>query len=87
MGTGKRFLNGTLTGYSPATLAVMKEAYAKGWSLISHRYRGEESVEDARLRPAEAIVAVTPANATDADAIVRMAIDLVNIEERDFRPL
>jgi hypothetical protein len=64
----------------------MKQAFAKSWSLISHRYRGEESIEDARLRLAEAIVAVTPANASDADAIARMAIDLVNIEERDFRP-
>lgn len=83
---GERFLSGTLTGYQPHVLTLMREAFDKSWALISSKYRGQDSTDDARLRLAEAIVAVTPPHAADADVIARMAIDLLMIEERNFRP-
>ena len=86
MPKAQQLLDGTLSGYPPPTLSLMKEAFAKGWLLISSRYQTVEASAKGRLRLARAIVDVTPANATDAEAIVRMAIDLVNIEERDLGP-
>ena len=60
----------------------MKEAFAEGWPLISKRYPSVEAAAQGRLRLANAIVAVTAANASDPNSIVRMAMDLLNIEER-----
>jgi hypothetical protein len=81
----RQLIDGTLPGYPPPTLALMKEAFGKGWSLVSHRYQGVEATAEARLRFAAAIVAVTPQDATSADDVARMAIDLMTIEERDLK--
>jgi hypothetical protein len=86
MPKAQQLLNGTLSGYPPPTFSLMKEALAKAWPLISKRYQSIEATARGRLSLASAIVAVTPSNASEADAIVRMAIDLVNIEERDLKP-
>ena len=86
MPKAQQLLDGTLSGYPPPTLALMKEALAKAWPLISRRYQGVEATAQGRLRLAGAIVAVTPPDASDANSIMRMAIDLLNIEERNFLP-
>ncbi len=86
MPKAQQLLEGTLSGYPPPTLSLMKEAFAKGWPLVSGRYQSVEATAQGRLRFAGAIVAVTPADATEAETIVRMAIDLLTIEERDAPP-
>lgn len=84
MPQAQQLVDGNLTGYPPPTLSLMKEAFAKSWSIVSGRYQGAEATAAARLRLAGAVVAVTPKDATSADDIARMAIDLVTIEERDM---
>ena len=86
MPKAEQFLNGTLTAYPPPTLTAMKEAFAKSWRLISDRYRDAEARAKARLTLAGAIVAATPKDAASADDIARMAIDYINIVERDSTP-
>jgi hypothetical protein len=86
MPKAQQLLDGTLSGFPPPILAVMKEGFASGWPLIAKRYATVEAIAKGRLQLARAIVDVTPPNATSPDAIVRMAIDLVNIEERDSGP-
>jgi hypothetical protein len=65
---------------------MMKEAFAESWHLISDRYRDVEARARARLTLAGAIVAATPNDAVSADDIARMAIDYINIVERDTKP-
>jgi hypothetical protein len=80
---GQQLLDGTLTGYPPPTLSLMKEAFAKSWPVVSAKYEGVEATAQGRLRLARAVVAVTSPTATNADDIARMAIDYVTLEERD----
>lgn len=83
MPKAQQLLDGTLTAYPPPTLAMMKEAFAESWRLISDRYRDVEARARARLTLAAAIVAATPKDAVSADDIARMAVDYMNIVERD----
>ena len=85
MPKAQQLIDGTLPGYPPPTLSLMKEALAKGWPIVSRRYQGVEATAEGRLRFAGAIVAVTSPDATSVDDVARMAIDLVNIEERDLK--
>jgi hypothetical protein len=85
MPKAQQFLDGKLTAYPPPTLANMREAFAQGWRLISDRYRDVEARARARLTLAGAIVAATPSDAASADDIARMAIDYINIVERDTK--
>jgi hypothetical protein len=86
MPKAQQFLDGALTAHPPPTLAIMREAFAQGWRLISDRYRDVEARARARLTLAGAIVAATPNEAASADDIARMAIDFINIVERDTKP-
>jgi hypothetical protein len=54
--------------------------------IISDRYRDVEDRARARLTLAGAIVAATPNDAASADDIARMAVDYMNIVERDAKP-
>src|SRR6185503_1837673 len=83
MPKAQQLIDGLLTGFPPPTLSVMKEALAKSWGLVSNRYQGVDAAAQGRLRLASAIVAVTPRDAADVNAVSRMAIDLLNIEERE----
>ncbi len=83
MPQGQQLLDGTLTGYPPPTLSLMKEAFAKSWPLVSAKYQGVEATAQARLRLARAIVAVTPPNAAHAEDIARLAIAYLSLEGRD----
>ena len=85
MPKAQQFLDGKLTAYPPPTLTMMKEAFAQSWRLISDRYRDVEAGAKGRLTLAGAIVAVTPKDAATADDIARMAIDYMNIVERDTK--
>jgi hypothetical protein len=76
MPKARQLLEGTVTGYPPPTLTVMKEAFAKGWPLISSRYQSVEATAQGRLRLAGAIVPVTAHTASSADDIARLAIDV-----------
>jgi hypothetical protein len=43
MPKAQQLLDGTLSGYPPPTLSLMKEVFAKGWLLISSRYQTVEA--------------------------------------------
>ena len=86
MPKAQQLLDGTLSAYLPPTLAMMKEAFAESWRLISDRYRDVEARARARLTLAGAIVAATPKNETSADDIARMAVDYMNIVDPDAKP-
>ena len=82
MPKGQQLLDGTLPGYPPPTLSLMKEAFAKSWPVVSANYQGVEATAQGRLRLAKAVVAVNPTTATNAE-LARMAIDYLTLEERD----
>lgn len=79
----QQFLDGSLSGYAPDTLIVMRDAFDQAWSLIEPKYRKSPTLEAARLMLADAVVDVSPRTGADVDTVRRMAMDLFLILERD----
>ena len=76
-----------MTGYTPHTLCVMRDAFDQAWALVQCTYSDPQVREAAHMRLAGAIVDVSPRTGAKVDTVRRMALDLFRILDRDEPPL
>ena len=60
--------------YEPETLKVISEAFDECWSEIAHEFRGDPSIEEARLRLAHAVLVVAREDSDDSERVKKDAL-------------
>ena len=67
--------------FPAATTAAVYKAFDAAWAMIAPTIGTDpQAVEAARLKLAEAILAVTSHNSTDADQIKRLALQIMALD-------
>ena len=57
----------------------MFQAFYEAWSLISAQYASPATVEEARLKLAKAIIAVSRQDSRDPEVLKRLALQLMKL--------
>jgi hypothetical protein len=66
--------------FSIATMQAVNQAFDSAWAALGPRYHGDANAsEDARLKLAECILAVTKDGATNAAQIERLALQMFQV--------
>ena len=66
-------------GFGPDTLKVVFQAFDGAWSLISAQYTSPLAVEEARLKLAKAIIAVSRHDSRDPEVLKRLALQMMKL--------
>jgi hypothetical protein len=66
--------------FSTETMAAVSKAFDSAWALIAVRYTGDASaIDQARLRLAECVLAVTKDGDRSAEQIARLALQMFRL--------
>ena len=66
-------------GFGPNTLKVVLQAFDEAWSLISAQYASPATIEEARLKLAKAIIAVSRQDSRDPGVLKRLALQMMRL--------
>jgi len=67
------------SGFTAETMDAVNRAFDSGWEKIASDYIDDKAIEEARLKLAECILAVTLDGTTDAEQIRHLALSMFKI--------
>jgi hypothetical protein len=65
--------------FDPETMRVAYQAFDDAWAIIADRYGDQIAADDARLKLAEAMLAVARSDSRDAEQLTRLALEMFRI--------
>jgi len=72
----RELLDGSGAGFTAKTMKAVNQAFANAWAQIAPHYSDAKATEEARLKLAECVLAVTRDGTTDAEQIERLALTM-----------
>ena len=75
----RQLLDGSAPGFPAETMDAVNQAFANAWAQIAPQYIDAKAREEARLKLAECVLAVTRDGTTDAEQIERLALTMFRI--------
>ena len=78
----RKLLEKSLATFDPATLATIYEAFDQAWGVVAGNYGTDpKTVEAARLKLADAMLAVVHQGMTDSHQLASLALQMMRINE------
>jgi hypothetical protein len=78
----RQLLDRSVPLYGPATMKAVYEAFDEAWATIKPSVRSDGGdLDAARLKLAQALLAVTRDGDTDADKIKRLALEILQLDD------
>ena len=71
--------------YGPESLKVVGQAFDGAWAAIGHHFRGPLEIEAARLRLANAILAVAKQDSRNPEELKNLALEAIGLKYRRLR--
>jgi hypothetical protein len=71
--------------YGPETLAVIGQAFDGAWAEIAHQFHDPLEIEAARLRLANAILAVAKQDSRNTEELKKLALQAMASQYRRLR--
>jgi hypothetical protein len=70
--------SGTHT-FGPETMKVLYQSFDDAWAIIADRYSDQKAADDARLKLAEAMLAVVRSDSRDPEQLTRLGLEMFRI--------
>jgi len=77
----RELLDGSGAGFRPDTMKAAHDAFNSAWAQLAPYYTDANTIEAARLKLAECILAVTRDGTTDVEQIERLALAMFRISK------
>jgi hypothetical protein len=65
--------------FNPETMTVVYQAFDDAWAIIADRYSDQKAADDARLKLAEARLAVARSDSRHPEPLARLALEMFRI--------